>query len=126
MFGDIKSKIVHLGTRRGLVAEEKERKSRLLLHPHGLFKSFWNVVMILLLMYTALVVPFKIAFIDEEPQFFFFLEILFDLLFIMDLILNFFSAYERYDGKIEWRQKVVVVEYLFSWFLLDFIACIPF
>jgi hypothetical protein len=82
--------------------------------------------MILLLLYTATVVPYRTAFIDKTSTGMFYFELFINALFIGDLILSFFSAYEKEDGKIEWRQRVVIADYVFSWFILDLLACFPF
>ena len=50
-----------------------------------------------------------------------------DLLFLLDIILNFFTAYEiPLTKKLETSLKVIVVNYLTGWFLLDVIATLPF
>lgn len=48
-----------------------------------------------------------------------------DILFILDLFVNFFMAYERRDGTSETRMKFIAKDYLRSWFFVDLIACIP-
>ena len=48
-----------------------------------------------------------------------------DILFITDLFVNFVSAYEKRDGSYETRPKMIALKYLKSWFIVDFIACIP-
>ena len=48
-----------------------------------------------------------------------------DILFICDLIINFISAYEKRDGTSETRPKYIAMKYFKSWFIVDFISCIP-
>ena len=35
-----------------------------LIHPHSNVKCFWNCILIILLMYTATITPFRICFMD--------------------------------------------------------------
>ena len=106
-FEDIQDEILQYGTVRGLNDDKKKvkevKKSTLLISPHNPFKTFWNIVMIFLLGHTALVVPFRVSYVDESSTMWFWSEMLIDLLFIFDLVLSFFSAYEKEDGSIEWR-----------------------
>ena len=62
--------------------------------PDSKFKTFWNITIILLLGYTSTVVPFQVAFVDEDSTFATFVNYLVDILFGVDIIVNFFSAYE--------------------------------
>jgi len=42
------------------------------------------------------------------------------------MIINFLSAYERYNGSIEYRLKKIAINYLTGFFAIDFIATFPF
>lgn len=48
-----------------------------------------------------------------------------DIIFIMDLFINFITAYEKRDGLQETRIKKIAKNYLRGWFIIDFLACIP-
>ena len=48
-----------------------------------------------------------------------------DIIFIMDLFINFITAYEKRDGLQETRIKKIAINYLRGWFIIDFLACIP-
>ena len=48
-----------------------------------------------------------------------------DLVFIIDIILNFFFVEEDVDGEIILDQKRIAASYLKSWFFVDVIASIP-
>lgn len=78
-------------------------------------------------MYTASFVPVKTAFFDDDPPGLFEFELFLDSLFIIDLFVNFLSAYEDpMTGFIEVRAIKIARNYITSWFLLDVTACIPF
>ena len=93
--------------------------------PDSKFKTFWNITVIALLLYTSTVVPFQVAFVDVDTQFAQFLNYMVDILFGLDILVNFFSAFETTNRKIEIRLKKIVREYLTSWFFLDLLATFP-
>jgi len=49
-----------------------------------------------------------------------------DFIYILDLIFNFFRAYQNFDENLVRKRKFIFVHYLKSWFFIDFIQCIPF
>ena len=62
--------------------------------PSSQFKTFWNIIVILLLLYTSTVVPYQVAFVDEDTLMMVAVNSLVDVLFGVDIIINFLSAYE--------------------------------
>ncbi len=70
--------------------------------PKDKFKTVWNTINILMLIYTILYMPFKIAFIDDDgissPGAIF--DYFIDAFFMLDILITFFSAYEESDGSI--------------------------
>ena len=93
--------------------------------PTSKFKTVWNLLVILLLGYTSTVVPFQVAFIDEDTSFAAFINYLIDVLFGLDIIVNFFSAYEDSNHRIEIKLKNIARNYLSFWFWFDLAATFP-
>ena len=116
-------------TYRSLLKTESKReiKKPLLLHPEGGFKKTWDLLMSLLLLYTGVFTPYLVAFVDAE---FWDLWVVFDLcvnfLFSCDIIVTFFSAYVTSEGEMEVNRLTIAWTYLKGWFLIDFVACLPF
>lgn len=77
-------------------------------------------------MYTAIVVPYRTAFIDVTTTDWFYFELFLDMLFIFDLFVNFLSAREINQEEIDVRFKSIAIGYMKGWFFLDVVACIPF
>ena len=88
----------------------------------------WNIVMIFLISYTATVMPYRQAFSDDyvDHPFFDALDLVIDILFWIDIVINFISAYEKYEGVYEYRLKKIAKNYLLGYFALDFVATFPF
>lgn len=79
-----------------------------------------------LLIAVCLVVPVRIAFEEEESGSWLVIYALTDVLFFIDLILNFFTSYtdETHMREITDHKKIAK-KYLLSWFVLDLFSIIP-
>lgn len=54
------------------------------------FHKLWGAVIIILLFYTALVMPYRLALIEDDTNIlFFYIDTIVDFLFIIDIIINF-------------------------------------
>ena len=72
-----------------------KRAQKCLIMPDSKFKLVWNILVILLLLYTAIFVPFRIAFIKDDSVGMQFFEAMIDILFGVDIIVNFISVVEN-------------------------------
>lgn len=97
-----------------------------LLHPDHLFKRLWNGLLALLMIYTAVIMPYRLAF---SEQIFWdgwtILEVTVDGVFLADVGVNFFSITVNEDGTFETNRWKVACDYLRKWFLIDIISCFP-
>lgn len=50
---------------------------------------------------------------------------LIDLIFLMDIVITFFSSYERDDRREETSLSKIAINYLSAWFWIDLLATIP-
>jgi hyperpolarization activated cyclic nucleotide-gated potassium channel 1 len=98
-----------------------------IIRPTSPLKIAWNGVMFLLLIYTATLMPYRIAF---EEQIFFdgftIFEIMMDFLFFIDVIFNLFSSSVKANGEIETRLSKIAIPYLKTWFIMDLLGSFPF
>ena len=79
-----------------------------------------------LLSYATIVTPFRTAFFDYEPLPWIIVDACVDFFFLLDMIQNFFYAYYDSDGNIVTDRKKIALKYLYSWFILDLVAILPF
>jgi len=71
--------------------------------------------------------PYRIAFIDNKLfDEWFFLDLMIDILFFIDVIVNMTSAYYDNEGRLVTSRYMIMVNYLTSWMIIDVLACIPF
>ena len=70
-------------------------------------------------------IPFRISFEVDAVGFFGVLETLFDVYFMVDILLCFFTGYET-KGKVVLKHQEIIIKYIFSWMILDLVATFPF
>jgi hypothetical protein len=81
--------------------------------PENSAKRFWDLIIALIILYSSIVTPYKIAFIDDSDSLEY-LDIIFDLLFAFDVIINFFAAYvDNEDNVIKNRQVRNIIDNLY-------------
>jgi len=107
---------------------EKGQISGYLIHPDSWYKKAWNGLMAFLLMYTAIIIPFRTAF--EEPIYWDFwtsFEFILDFCFLTDMLVTLCSSYYRDDtGELVQNRKEITLAYMRSWFLVDLVSSFPF
>ena len=88
----------------------------------------WDLVTLLLLLFTAIVTPVEVAFMETVLwSVLFLINRSVDCLFIFDIFLNFFVAIvDPEDGQLVFHHPTIVKEYLRGWFWIDVISVMPF
>ena len=99
-----------------------------IISPKSKFSQRWDLLMIILLLYTAVVTPFEVAFLSETvPEGLFAINRLVDMCFFADIVINFCLAYEMPDEGL-WivTHSRIAGRYMRSWFVIDVVSTIPF
>lgn len=127
-FGDLEKRINLFGTsiKFEFDLQIEQKPAWYIIMPESEFRIIWNIIMVFCLVYTATLVPFRTAFVDEVSNSYTIIETLIDVFFIVDVLFNFMSAYVDQDRKMEIRVKTIAANYIRTWFFPDFFACIPF
>ena len=100
-------------------------RKKYLIYEDSLFFKIWTHIIIILFFYIAIFLPYRIAFINKETVFLHTLEIIVTTLFIVDIIITFFTAYSE-DGIIVDDLKKIFYNYAKSWLILDVFSILPF
>lgn len=103
----------------------ENKEPRCVLVPHSKFFIYWNLVMIALLTYTAILMPVTIVFVEENLAWQI-VELMVDGLFLVDVVVNCFSAYYDLQGKLVTDKRAIIWRYFKGWMVLDIVASIPF
>ena len=77
--------------------------------------------------YIAIMVPYNVAFRrnDRKKDLIIF-DMVIELFFIMDIVVHFRTSFVDVSGRIIYDQKKIAIHYLKGWFILDFLAALPF
>ena len=102
-----------------------EKLDCLMYHPECTFKKFWTVILVILLLYTATIMPYKIAFIDTQTNTWFWIDLIIDCLFMFDIYVNLNSAFYSDNGDFIISRKTIFINYLKGWLIIDIVASIP-
>ncbi len=85
----------------------------------------WDVIIAIVLIYSAVVLPYRIAFVEVDSWQMTMLDIIFDSLFTIDIFLSFFSAYVDNEDNVVKNRKKIVINYLKTWFIIDLVSVVP-
>ena len=89
---------------------------------------FWEIIISLILLISCFLTPVNLAFPHLEGEDFgYALFIIFiDIMFAIDIFVNFFMAFEDEHHKVVDQRKEVAMNYLKTWFMIDVLSIIPF
>ena len=107
---------------------EKARARRCFFLPDtGLWSKCWDMVQAVMLSYIAISVPFCFGFdiATTTKSVVFWVEAAIDTFFIVDVIINFRTAYYDRKGTLRTDTKDIAKNYLTHLFAVDFVACLP-
>lgn len=80
-----------------------------------------------ILIVTTLIVPYRLAFVDEEPIQWTVAYYVFDFIFLIDMTICFFTTFKDELRQVEiTSHKLIAKNYLKSWFVIDFLSIFPF
>lgn len=80
-----------------------------------------------LLLVVSLIVPVRLAFVEQESNSWFAFYIITDVFFLIDLILTFFTSVPDEKRVYEITDKEIIAKkYLKGWFWVDLVSILPF
>lgn len=109
------------------------------IHHESVFKVAWDWFVLALVLYTAIEIPYATAFSTKtrpsksvwkkissgEPSEI--VNVIVDVMFFIDILINFRTTYvEKKSEVIVSGPKEIAIHYLKTWFVVDFVAAIPF
>ena len=101
------------------------------IYPDDTLKVFWDILIVMycllrIMFYTITVVPYRIAFPSMDSEFWRVFDLIIDSLFMIDVIINCFTAYYTNEDQIETSNKEIFLNYLKTWMIFDIVASVPF
>ncbi|XP_054262290.1 potassium voltage-gated channel protein eag isoform X2 [Macrosteles quadrilineatus] len=107
--------------------EAPKTPPHILLH-YCAFKAIWDWVILCLTFYTAIMVPYNVAFKNKtsEDVSLLVVDSIVDVIFFIDIVLNFHTTFVGPGGEVVSDPKVIRMNYLKSWFVIDLLSCLPY
>ncbi|XP_062294498.1 potassium voltage-gated channel subfamily H member 4a [Scomber scombrus] len=111
------------------------KKSRFILLHYSISKALWDWLILLATFYVAVTVPYDVCFVshDEDSDHHSLVshstidsDIAVEMLFILDIILNFRTTYVSQSGQVVYDARSIYLHYCTTWFFVDLIAALPF
>jgi CRP-like cAMP-binding protein len=96
-----------------------------ILFPDDTFNEYWGIVMSLLLLYTCTVSTYRICLIDLDATIWLYTDLLVDVLFLIDVLINANLAYYDRDVNLVTSHIKILKNYAKGWLLVDIVSCIP-
>ncbi len=96
-------------------------------HPEARSTQAWDIASFFLIIWVAFVVPFRLGFeVDVDiKSVAFVMDAVVDTFFLVDVFLQFRTAYLLPSGFLEVRFEQIAKKYMASWFLVDLVASLP-
>jgi hypothetical protein len=83
-----------------------------LIYPEDHFKKYWDIFVAIVLVFSCLVTPYRVALIEQDSQAWVRINAVVDTLFLIDILVIFNSAYYDYDYKLIENRKIICLEYI--------------
>ncbi|XP_077407895.1 voltage-gated inwardly rectifying potassium channel KCNH6 isoform X2 [Vanacampus margaritifer] len=109
----------------------------ILLH-YSPFKAFWDWIILLLVLYTAVFTPYSATFLldehgDARQRICGYMcdplnvaDLMVDVLFIVDIVINLRTTYVDHNDEVVTQPGRIAKHYIKGWFPIDLFAAIPF
>ncbi|XP_061667101.1 potassium voltage-gated channel subfamily H member 6 [Syngnathoides biaculeatus] len=109
----------------------------ILLH-YSPFKAFWDWIILLLVLYTAVFTPYSATFLLDEHSGvrqrscgytcnpLNVADLMVDILFIVDIVINLRTTYVDHNDEVVTQPGKIAKHYIKGWFPIDLFAAIPF
>ncbi|XP_026873473.2 potassium voltage-gated channel subfamily H member 4 [Electrophorus electricus] len=107
------------------------QKSRFILLHYSVSKALWDWTILLATFYVAVTVPYNVCFtpydeLDTAARSTIVSDIAVEMLFILDIILNFRTTYVSQSGQVVYDSRSICFHYAATWFFVDLVAALPF
>ncbi|KAG8388135.1 hypothetical protein BUALT_Bualt02G0094400 [Buddleja alternifolia] len=97
-----------------------------IIHPENWWYVAWTHFILIWAVYSSFFTPLEFAFFRGLPENLFLLDIIGQIAFLLDIILQFFVAYrDPHTYCLVYNHNLIAIRYLKSRFLVDLLGCFP-
>ena len=97
-----------------------------MIYPNNEAKSNWDSLITFVLIFTCMVTPYRIAFVENDDLPWKIVNNGIDAMFLLDMILCFLSAYYTDEFELIEDRGEIAKNYIMGWFIIDILAIFPF
>ena len=108
------------------VPKAEAMAARGLIMPVGTWKEKWDLLILFLILYSAVVVPVRVCFDANAEGFMWFLEVSMTFAFIADIYFTFNTVFfDTLTGNWVTSHRTIAANYLRGWFWIDAPSSVP-
>ncbi len=111
-----------------LAKKRQQDRRKYIIDPQSQKKILWDVLCGALIIYSVIVIPWRISFVQEAVIWTagWFFEVLIDITFLIDMFMSCFTGFYDQKGHFIVDKAVIIRSYLKGWFTVDFLSTVPF
>lgn len=95
------------------------------IEPDSTFRTGWDLFGLILILYEAVVIPYRVAFSIPSTGYHKFFELFIDSFFITDFGLNCYTGYYK-KGNLVLNRKKICKRYAKTYMVIDILAGFPY
>ena len=112
-------------TLRAIQMKKDKSKRWIPIYPDNTFKSAWDFIGIIFIIYQAVLIPYRFCFKARAYGLLRTIEFFMDVFFMVDIVLSFITGYYK-KGNVIMKRGPIIKHYLRTWFLLDLVSTFPY
>lgn len=102
------------------------RQHRCIISQSNRYKMLWDLWILFLLLLVSLIVPVRLAFVEEETLEWFLVYLITDAFFLLDIFLTFFTTISDQEKVYEISdRRIIARRYIKGWFIIDVLSILP-
>jgi CRP-like cAMP-binding protein len=103
------------------------RKRWYSIDPYSTFRGRWDLTQACILVYIALVVPFRVGYKQPAEGGWYAFDLIIDLYFYIDIVFNFCTGFvdPSDEERVIYHPGVIAKNYAKTWLAIDVVACLP-
>jgi hypothetical protein len=105
---------------------DKDEDSQFIILPEFIFLRFWEVIVFFCIIYVVTIETYVTGFVEETLSTFLIISLAIEYCFIIDFVMNFFIAYYDFNEDLITNRRMIIIHYLVTGFIVDFLSAIPF
>ena len=110
--------------KRKLLAQDQEGGTWII-DPGARWRIRWDILMLVLGIWTSYSIPYRASFSTHSSGIEAWSELSIDVVFCLDVFLNFITAYYESEGILQTNPRAIAHHYVRGWFFLDLVSSIP-